>query len=219
MRPLVQRLYTIPHAANSYSGGGKLKLTSTLKNLPEEWFASDKVPKVTVRAYPYHSQFDIIHYGHDVAEGIRLDGTVEENRAVLKNIYDNAYFAAESDAPIRNSIWDETANDLKSGYLLQKQEDGTYNVIYSSLVELSQTAAKQQREENGEAYREYYMYDVYYRIYSDMETETAGQIKVNSADFQESYWSRGMRDNNTDNYNTVITNNIGRKYSCYRFYN
>lgn len=202
----------ITHAANSYSGGGKLKLTSTLKNLPEEWFASDKVPKVTVRAYPYHSQFDIIHYGHDVAEGIRLDGTVEENRAVLKNIYDNAYFAAESDAPIRNSIWDETANDLKSGYLLQKQEDGTYNVIYSSLVELSQTAAKQQREENGEAYREYYMYDVYYRIYSDMETETAGQIKVNSADFQESYWSRGMRDNNTDNYNTVITNNIGRKY-------
>lgn len=196
----------ITHAANSYSGGGTLKLTSTLKNLPEEWFAEDKTDKITVRAYPYHSQYDMIYYGHDVAEGIKLDGTVEENRAILADIYDDAYFAADADAPVSNCIWDAQTNDLKSGYLLQKQEDGTYNVIYSSVIELSQTAAAERREVNGESYREYYKYDVYYRIYSDMAVETADAIAVNSADFQESYWSRALSNYNTY-YNTTTNSN------------
>ena len=90
----------ITHAANSYNGGGgSVKLTSTLKNLPKEWFASDNIDKITARAYPYHSQYDMIYYGHDVAEEIELNGTVEENRAILAGIYDSAYFAADADAP------------------------------------------------------------------------------------------------------------------------
>lgn len=200
----------ITHAANSYSGGGQLKLTSTLKNLPEEWFDEDKAPKITVRAYPYHSQFDIIHYGHDLAEGIRLDGTVEENRAVLADIYDDAYFGADSDSPVQNCIWDPETNDLKSGYLLQKQEDGTYNIIYSSVIELSQTAAIERRTSYNEPYREYYKYDVYYCIYSDMAAETNDQDAVNSKDFQESYWSRTLYNKN--GYNNVTQNRNETKY-------
>lgn len=200
----------ITHAANSY-GSGKLKLTSTLKNLPKEWFAEDKMPKITARAYPYHSQFDIIHYGHDVAEGIRLDGTVEENRAVLAGIYDDEYFSADADVPGRNCIWDSTANDLKSGYLLQKQEDGSYNIYYSAVIELSQTAAAERRTSYNEPYREYYKYDVYYRIYSDMAVETSDVIAVNSVDFQESYWSRDLQ-NNGNNYKNVQTNTNDRRY-------
>lgn len=198
----------ITHAANSYSGGGSLMLTSTLKNLPMKWFAEDSQDKITVRAYPYHSQFDIIHYGHDVEEGIILDGTAEENQAVLAGIFDKCYFGADSMEPVENCIWDAETNDLKSGYLLLKQEDGTYNVYYSALIELSQTAAKQRREENLEPYREYYMYDVYYRIYSNMAAETSGEIVANSADMQESYWSRGewYRDY-VEAYNTVNTDN------------
>lgn len=186
----------ITHAANSHSNGGNLKLTSTLKNLPEEWFSDDKIDKITVRAYPYHSQYDMIHYGHNVAEGIELNGTAAENQAILAGIYDEAYFSAEAETPASNCIWDTEANDLKSGYLLIKQEDGTYNVFYSSVIELSQTAAKERRELNGEPYREYYKYDVYYRTYSDMSAETGDEVAVNSADFQESYWSRTASTHN-----------------------
>ena len=200
----------ITHAANSY-GSGKLKLTSTLKNLPKEWFSEDKMPKITARAYPYRSQFDIIHYGHDVAEGIHLDGTVEENRAVLAGIYDEEYFSADSDVPGRNCIWDLAANDLKSGYLLQKQEDGSYNIYYSAVIEMSQTAAAERRSSYNEPYREYYKYDVYYRIYSDMAAETSDAVAVNSVDFQESYWSRDLQ-NNGNNYNNVQTNTNDRRY-------
>lgn len=127
----------ITHAANSYSGGGTLKLTSTLKNLPNDWFAPDCKEKITVRAYPYHSQFDLIHYGHPVAEGIKLNGTVEKNRAVLSGIFDKEYIAKDADEPVSNCVWDEEKQDLKGGYLLQKQDDGTYNIIYSSIIEMS----------------------------------------------------------------------------------
>ena len=201
----------VTHAANSYSGGGQLILTSTLKNLPEEWFAADKITKMTARAYPYRSQFDIIHYGHDVAEDIVLDGTVEENRAVLAGIFDDQYFTSDSEIPVSNCIWDAGANDLKSGYVLLKQENGTYNIYYSSVVELSQTAAAEQRK-NGDSYREYYKYDVSYRIYNDFAQETDGSLAVNSYDFQESYWSRGIKDDTTDNYNTVRTDSNDRKF-------
>lgn len=197
----------ITHAANSYNGGGgSVKLTSTLKNLPKEWFASDNIDKITARAYPYHSQYDMIYYGHDVAEEIELNGTVEENRAILAGIYDSAYFAADADAPASNCIWDPETNDLKSGYLLQKQEDGTYNVIYSSVIELSQATAAEQ----GDPYREYYRYDVDYRIYSSMASETGDTVSGNSADFQESYWTRGLTDDNR--YNNVVTDSNERKY-------
>ena len=199
----------ITHAANSYSGGGQLVLTSTLKNLPREWFSLDKVQKITARAYPYRSQFEIIHYGHDVAAGITLNGTPAENEAVLANIYDDQYFTAESEKPVTNCIWNPETNDLKSGYLLQKQEDGTYNITYSSVVEMSQTQAALKRED-GDTYREYYNYDVYYRIYSDFAAESAETFVVNSEDFQESYWSRGIADNVTAGYDTVRTDTNDR---------
>lgn len=203
----------ITHAANSYSGGGTLKLTSTLKNLPDDWFSSDCKDKITVRAYPYHSQFDLIHYGHPVAERIKLNGTVEENRAVLAGIYDKEYIAKDADNPVSNCVWDEEKQDLKSGYLLQKQDDGTYDVIYSSVIEMSQTAAAEQND----PYREYYNYDIAYRIYSNMEAETDNEIVVNSMDFQESYWSRGNTKSNGDAdinnyYKTNITASNNRQY-------
>ena len=199
----------ITHAANSYSGGGNVKFTSTLKDLPKEWFSGEKVDKITVRAYPYHSQFDIIHYGHEVAEGIVLDQSTEENRAKLAAIVDSAYFPADGDAPVDNCVWDETINDLKPGYILQKQDDGTYNLYYSSVVEMSLANAADARQQ-GDTYREYYKYDVDYRIYSSMSAETAGSVSVNSADYQESYWSRGQTDGTS--INTAKTDSNERKY-------
>ena len=196
----------ITHAANSYSGGGNVKFTSTLKDLPKEWFSGEKVDKITVRAYPYHSQFDIIHYGHEVAEGIVLGQNTEENRAKLAAIIDPDYFSADGDAPVENCVWDETINDLKPGYILQKQDDGTYNLYYSSVVEMSLAYAREQ----GDPYREYYKYDVDYRIYNSMSAETAGSVSVNSADFQEAYWTRGQTDGTS--INTIKTDSNERKY-------
>lgn len=199
----------ITHAANSYSGGGSVKFTSTLKDLPKEWFSSEKIDKITVRAYPYHSQFNIIHYGHEVAEGIVLNQSAEENRAILAAITDSAYIPADGDTPIENCVWDSEKNDLKPGYILQKQDDGTYNLYYSSVVEMSLANAADARQQ-GDTYREYYKYDVDYRIYSSMSAETAGSVSVNSADYQDSYWSRGQTDQNS--YNTVKTDSNERKY-------
>ena len=195
----------ITHVANSYSGGGTLKLNSTLKNIPEKWFGEDNVPKVTVRAYPYRSQFDIIHYGHDVAENVVLSKTADENKAKLAEIYDSSYIGEGDDAPADNCIWDYEKDDLKDGYLLLKQEDGTYDIIYNSLIEMSKTAAKERRESYNEPYTEYYRYDVFYRIYSDMSAETDGKIAVNSSDFHESYWGRELPNGNNNRYDNTRT--------------
>lgn len=196
----------ITHAANSYSGGGSVQFTSTLKNLPKEWFSAESTDKIIARAYPYHSQYDIIHYGHDVAEGIILDQTVEENRRILSEIYDNDYFPADGSQAVSNCIWDAENQDLKPGYVLLKQDDGTYNVFYSAVIEMSKEYAKEQND----PYREYFRYDVDYRIYSQMGAETAGNILVNSADYQESFWSRGQTDKQT--YNNTKTDSNEKRY-------
>lgn len=183
----------ITHAANSYSGS-TVYLTSTLKDLPKEWFAGHKADQIVARAYPYRSQYELIHYGHEVVEGISLDGNADENREILGSIIDDKYIPADGTEMIENPVWDTDRNDLKSGYVLQKQDDGTYNIYYSALIEMSQTNAALRRTENNEPYREYYKYAVDYCIYSDMEAETNGDLLVNSADFQESYWARGQTD-------------------------
>lgn len=182
----------ITHTANSSSGldGGKLVLTSQLKNLPIKLFDSNLPRKITVRAFPYRSQFEWVHYGHEVEldEELRLDGTVEENQEKLKSIYDTKYIKKEETKPSANCIWDEEKSDLKDGYLLQLQADGSYKILYNALIELSMEAAQTRHE--TEPYREYYKYDVNYRIYSNAFVESNGEKKVNSADFQEIFWSR-----------------------------
>lgn len=198
----------ITHAANSYSGS-TVYLTSTLKDLPKEWFAGQKADKIVARTYPYRSQYELIHYGHEVVEGISLDGDVDENREILGFVIDDKYIPADRTEMVKNPVWDADKNDLKSGYILQKQDDGTYNIYYSSLIEMSQTNAGVRRTENNEPYREYYKYAVDYCIYSDMEAETDGDLLVNSADFQESYWARGQTDSR--NYATTDKNSNEKK--------
>ena len=193
----------ITHAANSYNGGvNQLNLTSTLKNLPKEWFSEKGIDNLTVRSYPYRSQLDIIHYGHEVAGGITLNGaTPEENRRILADIVDAAYFAENADSPVENPVWDAQNEDLKAGYILQKQDDGTYDIYYSAVLESSMKAAAGRREQ-GEDKRIYYNYAVCYNIYQDMSDETEGQIRANSVDFQESYWIRRLQKN-SENYSNV----------------
>ncbi len=187
------------HTANSTSTAN-LTITASLKNLPEKWFAADCVDKITVRSYLYRSQFEYVHYGHDVATGIRLDGTVEKNQKILADIVDYNYIGENDTAPMANNIWD--GNDLKAGYILIRQEDGTYNIIYNATIEMSKKAAR----ETNEPYREYLNYAVAYKIYSNIAKETAADITVNSADFRESYWVRNVNcgvGNDFSSFNNV----------------
>lgn len=198
--------HELTHTANS-TGIGAVSFTSTLKNLPQEWFAPEAAAKITVRAYLYKSQANITYYGHDVCdvtetlnEDAKTEAEVRANQEILAGIYDDRYVAEDSDRPEANCIFDWSTNDLKPGYLLQRSEDGSYKVIYSSLIEMAMKAAA----DGATAGREYTGYSVASVIYSNMSAETVGQNVANNQDFAESYWTRGIDNSHIFKVNNFI---------------
>lgn len=196
----------ITHTANS-SGTTDFNMNSVLKNLPVEWFDNEtEVDSITVRAFPYHSQFDMVYYGHevDIDEAylpLKLDGTLEENEAILSSIIDDKYFAADEDTVSDRNVYDINSHDMNPGYLLTKQSDGTYTIFYSSVIDMSMDAAKTLRGENAvKPYQIYSNYDVAYKIYQNpySETkETSTPVKISQSDYQEFFWIR-TKDNKTN---------------------
>lgn len=79
-----------------------------LTNLPDE--IQEPGTNVTVRCYPWRSQNNVAFYADKVAGNL----TAEEVRN-MKAIYD-------------------TSGNLKGGYVIERTEDGKYEVIYSPLV-------------------------------------------------------------------------------------
>ena len=82
--------------------------TIQLINLPDE--IQDPKIDVTVRCYPWRSQNNVAFYADKVAESL----TVEEVRN-RKEIYD-------------------TKGNLKSGYIIERNEDEKYDIIYSPVI-------------------------------------------------------------------------------------
>lgn len=126
---------------------------SILDNLPSDFVGKDKITVVT---YPWKNQADIVYYGHVVYENINLmkfegadadletkeiDGITYYNPTKIK---DPLSFVKQGTTYVRtnNSICD--SNGLKKGYLIYKNSDGTYNIIYNACLAL---------ETNGKFYQ------------------------------------------------------------------
>lgn len=104
-------------SADTYLSSGMTGKAVTLKNLP---ILPDDMSNVMVRTYPWSSQNDLIKYAYYIAENIEADSIDSLAGAVPEA------FAEETEG-----------NRLKAGYDIEKNSDGTYNVIYSLLLESS----------------------------------------------------------------------------------
>lgn len=229
--------------------GGDVYKVSTLKNLPKEWFDEDAVDSIEARTYIDSSQNKFVHYGHDVAKNITLyKESVSMNLAevqtknieILKSIKDKYYLKQVSGVEEKVvddiskflqeniSIWDDERNDLRYGYVLCQNEDGTYDIIYNASIELSRQNADKYNDVNiadkgeNDRYwftvpRKYYKYAVDVLIYDsrklvDMPIQkkkdnnnnnpthfiVPEESVVNVEDYNESYVLRRQKTEKSD---------------------
>ncbi|WP_148410784.1 GLUG motif-containing protein [Murimonas intestini] len=109
-------------AAETYVSSGMTGKAVTLKNLP---LLPTDMKNIKVRTYPWSSQNDLVKYAYYLARNIEADSIEGLIQAVPEA------FAGESEA-----------DRLKAGYDVEQNVDGTYNIIYSLLLE-SPTFANQ----------------------------------------------------------------------------
>lgn len=100
-------------------------MTSNLNNLPEDLLDYEKI---TVRTYPWQNQSYVCWYGHPVESGISEDSLISymKNKTLTdKERKNTKVFTAGTD---------NTKVNLANGYVLRRDSDGTYEVIYSAIL-------------------------------------------------------------------------------------
>lgn len=129
------------------AGSGEAHVTQSqtvkaiLEQIPEELFQTDGT-MFEVRTYPWRTQGDVIYYGHEVTKEDGSFFTREElaveNRASIRD-EEMEHFGKDS------SVFDASGK-LKSGYVIQKQSDDRYRILYSSILsnEISMQVEEQQ---------------------------------------------------------------------------
>nr|WP_288884484.1 type II secretion system protein [uncultured Blautia sp.] len=100
-------------------------MTSNLNNLPDDLL---DYSNMTVRTYPWQSQSYVCWYGHPVKSGI----TEAELISYMKN--KNLLDVERKNESVFTSGSDDTKISLKAGYVIRRDSDGTYDVIYSSIL-------------------------------------------------------------------------------------
>lgn len=100
-------------------------MTSNLNNLPEDLL---EYKDITVRTYPWQNQSYVCWYGHPVKSGI----TETELISYMKN--GNLLDKERQNSSIFTTGSDNTKISLKSGYVIRRSSDGTYEVIYSAIL-------------------------------------------------------------------------------------
>ena len=111
------------------------EMTSILNQLPEDFL---DYGNVTARVYPWRGQAEVFWYGHPVAEKIKRDDLIGyiQNRSLLDTQRNNtAVF-----------ILNGKETEVSSGYSISLNPDGTYDVIYSSILDYKDTYKKQIKE-------------------------------------------------------------------------
>lgn len=119
-------------------------VTASITDIPKEYLDGDNV---IIRSYPWKTQNDVIHYGHEVK-------VKDDKNQFSKLDLSNAIEAAKSKDPQKEaaaitdsqraneSIFNSNGN-LNNGYVIQRNGNGTYRVIYSTIVANSQYLKKQ----------------------------------------------------------------------------
>lgn len=98
-------------------------VTSDMKNITEDMFCNKDI---TVMSYPWTIQGHIIYYGHTVATKLSLEE--------VKNLVDNTVYSISGTTVNRKSesIWNN--GNLKAGYIISINDEGSYDVYYSDPV-------------------------------------------------------------------------------------
>lgn len=100
-------------------------MTSNLNNLPEDLL---DYKNITVRTYPWQNQSYVCWYGHPVKSGI----TETELISYMKN--GDLLDKERQNSSIFTTGSDNTKISLKAGYVIRRNSDGTYEVIYSAIL-------------------------------------------------------------------------------------
>lgn len=113
-------------SGNSHVASNGVEMTSKLNHLPDNLLDYDSI---TVRTYPWRSQSDVCWYGHQVAENI----TEEELLRYIKdrNSEDESLWLRDTS---RNNEPVFGEDGLANGYILRRDTDGKYEIIYSSIL-------------------------------------------------------------------------------------
>lgn len=113
-------------SGNSHVASNGVEMTSKLNHLPDNLLDYDSI---TVRTYPWRSQSDVCWYGHQVAENI----TEEELLRYIKDRNSEDKSLCLRDTSRNNEpVFGE--DGLANGYILRRDTDGKYEIIYSSIL-------------------------------------------------------------------------------------
>lgn len=116
------------------------EVASVLDGLPDDTFNHGNI---TVRTYPWETQSYICRFGHPVKDGDKAAFTKEEIIKYIENESLIDVLRGEKKVFIKNAADSETGTSeavsatLNDGYVLRQNGDGTYSIIYSSILAYS----------------------------------------------------------------------------------
>ncbi len=116
----------------SKEGGANANFTVSLSGLPSDIVGRE----FEVRSYIYATQSHIMYVGHDVEDDITIT-SLDDIKAIVDPDYFNEEGIKASDTEEGpQSIYDEGTGRLKPGYVIYDNQDGTYDVYYSTSLAL-----------------------------------------------------------------------------------
>ena len=206
----------------SKEGGANANFTVSLSGLPSDIIGRE----FEVRSYLYATQSYIMYMGHDVEKGVTLSSIDD-----VKDIKDKYYYNTEGiiatdtdEGP--QSIYDDEKKALKPGYVIYDNQDGTYDIYYSSSIAMDDMSVAS-GEEKG-------LYNVRRMTYYPH-----GEDENDASDGYGYYLAKDLRENRNINntwtygYNVASMvfelkpykhevigrwNSGGKKYANVRFY-
>ena len=129
-------------SGNSHVSSYGAEVTTVLNELPKDFM---NYGGITARTYPWHGQVDFCWYGHPVVESVSLETILGYIKG--KNLYDTKRYTNTA-GQVSVFIDKDGKTALNDGYVLRLNKDGTYSVIYSSILHYRDTYSKQIDEKN-----------------------------------------------------------------------
>lgn len=223
------------------AGGTDVTNSFTLNYIPVELFNDSYVKDMEARVYLDESQNGIVHYGHDVIDGIVLDGENKDaNYAILQTIVDENYLMTSGvdgtiATPVRDKhVWDSENNKFYPGYSLYLNPDGTYKVLYNATIELSMNKAAEENKVstnvvNGveRKYRQYEV-DVMRYVAFDYKSKfdrTISSVTINGKStavdmnyLQDGFYERRQANKNDDAYSAFNVRKFSDNNQAYKYF-
>ncbi len=125
------RLPVAVASGNSHVTENGGMVTSVLNQLPQDFL---NYGDLTVRSYPWQSQGNVCWYGHPVQSNI-------SQKNLLQYAADQSLTDTERKVPV--FVEKDGSPALNNGYVLRMNENGSYSVIYSSILGYRDTYGRQ----------------------------------------------------------------------------